>query len=103
MKLSRSLFFFLSAVEAFLPHHHRAVVSRSGRSLRPLFMSTELSVDDITADAEERMGKSVESVKTNLLTIRTGRANANMLDRVKVEYYGRFLHRYIVGCRCKFG
>ena len=44
---------------------------------------------ELTLDAEERMGKSVESVKTNLSTIRTGRANSNMLDRVKVEYYGR--------------
>lgn len=49
---------------------------------------TEVSVKDITADAEERMGKSVESVKTNLSTIRTGRASSNMLDRVKLEYYG---------------
>lgn len=39
-------------------------------------------------DVEERMGKSVESLKTNLQTIRTGRANAAILDRVMVEYYG---------------
>jgi len=55
-----------------------------------LFMSTqeEQSVDDVALDAEERMGKSIESVKANLMTIRTGRASATMLDRVKVDYYG---------------
>ena len=39
-------------------------------------------------DAEERFEKSVASFKTNLGTIRTGRANASMLDRVQVDYYG---------------
>lgn len=34
------------------------------------------------------MKKSVDSVKQNLGTVRTGRASANMLDRVKVDYYG---------------
>ena len=83
MKLSLSLLFLISAVEAFLP----STVSRSRPAI--LFMSTEISVKDITADAEERMNKSVEAVKTNLSTIRTGRASSNMLDRVKVEYYGK--------------
>lgn len=54
-----------------------------------LFMSTnERTVDDLTMDAEERMTKSIDSVKQNLMTIRTGRASANMLDRIKVDYYG---------------
>jgi ribosome recycling factor len=51
-----------------------------------LFASEEM--DLITMDADERMAKSVTSVKQNLQTIRTGRANANMLDRVQVDYYG---------------
>jgi ribosome recycling factor len=51
-------------------------------------MVTYESVDEIALDCEERMEKSVESVKQNLATIRTGRASANMLDRVKAEYYG---------------
>mmetsp|Transcript_12395 Transcript_12395/g.34144 ORF Transcript_12395/g.34144 Transcript_12395/m.34144 type:complete len:231 (-) Transcript_12395:375-1067(-) len=46
------------------------------------------SVDEVTMDSDERMGKSVDSVKVNLNTIRTGRASASMLDRVKVDYYG---------------
>jgi ribosome recycling factor len=39
-------------------------------------------------EAEERMAKSVESVRLNMSTIRTGRANSRMLDRVEVSYYG---------------
>jgi ribosome recycling factor len=46
------------------------------------------TVDEIALDCEERMEKSIESVMQNLATIRTGRASANMLDRVKAEYYG---------------
>lgn len=45
------------------------------------------SIEEIEMDAEERMRKSVDSVKQNLMTISTGRASANMLDRVEVEYY----------------
>jgi len=39
-------------------------------------------------EADERMSKSVDSVRQNLMTIRTGRASASILDRVKVDYYG---------------
>ena len=34
------------------------------------------------------MNKAMENLESNLRTIRTGRANANMLERVSVEYYG---------------
>lgn len=50
--------------------------------------SLTMSIKDITSGAEEKMGKSVDSVKLNLQTVRTGRANASILDRVVVEYYG---------------
>ncbi|GAX25995.1 ribosome recycling factor [Fistulifera solaris] len=46
------------------------------------------TVKEVTDDADTRMSKSVESVKTNLATIRTGRASASILDRIKVDYYG---------------
>jgi ribosome recycling factor len=38
--------------------------------------------------AERRMRGAVESVKSNFGTIRTGRANPTLLDRVEVEAYG---------------
>ncbi|NQY79196.1 MAG: ribosome recycling factor [Candidatus Caenarcaniphilales bacterium] len=40
------------------------------------------------SDYENRMEKAVEVVEKELMTIRTGRANPGILDRVNVEYYG---------------
>lgn len=40
------------------------------------------------ADVEDHMHKSVEATQRSFNTIRTGRANASLLDRVTVEYYG---------------
>ena len=40
------------------------------------------------ADAEQSMQKAVESTQRSFNTIRTGRANSSLLDRVMVEYYG---------------
>jgi ribosome recycling factor len=45
-------------------------------------------IDDIQKDAERRMQKSVESLKTELAKIRTGRPHPSLLDHVTVEYYG---------------
>ncbi len=36
-----------------------------------------------------KMEKSIQSLKKDLSTLRTGRANANMLDTVKVDVYGQ--------------
>lgn len=40
------------------------------------------------SDVESHMLKAVEATQRNFNTIRTGRANASLLDRVMVEYYG---------------
>nr|WP_088890772.1 ribosome recycling factor [Leptolyngbya ohadii] len=40
------------------------------------------------ADVESHMQKTVEATQRSFNTIRTGRANASLLDRVMVEYYG---------------
>jgi ribosome recycling factor len=53
-----------------------------------LYSTSSTTVKDITKNSEEKMIKSIDSVKTNLLSIRTGRASASILDRVRVEYYG---------------
>lgn len=39
-------------------------------------------------EAEEKMQKAIEATKNSFNTIRTGRANASLLDRVMVDYYG---------------
>ena len=51
-------------------------------------MAVYESPEEVEMDVEERMGKSIDSVKQNLVTIRTGRASAAILDLVKVDYYG---------------
>jgi len=45
-------------------------------------------IEDIKKDAESRMGKSIESLKTDLAKIRTGRAHTSLLDTITVPYYG---------------
>ncbi len=39
-------------------------------------------------ESEEKMKKSIESLRTELATIRAGRANPHILDEVTVDYYG---------------
>ena len=45
-------------------------------------------IDELLKDAEDRMGKSVESSRGELATVRTGRASPHLLDRISVDYYG---------------
>lgn len=45
-------------------------------------------VDEILKDAEERMNLSIESLRTELSRIRTGKANIAILDGITVLYYG---------------
>jgi ribosome recycling factor len=45
-------------------------------------------IDELLADAKERMQKSVEATRGELATVRTGRASPHLLDRLSVDYYG---------------
>jgi ribosome recycling factor len=45
-------------------------------------------INELLADARERMGKSVESTNHEFASVRTGRASPALLDRVVVDYYG---------------
>jgi ribosome recycling factor len=47
-----------------------------------------MTIADIRKTAEAKMAKSVESFKSELQKIRTGRAHPGILDQVQVEYYG---------------
>jgi ribosome recycling factor len=47
-----------------------------------------MPVDEIHSHAQERMGKSIEVLKHELSTIRTGRASPSLLDRIVVDYFG---------------
>lgn len=45
-------------------------------------------MDEIIRTADEKMKKTLESVKKTFASIRTGRASPSLLDHVNVEYYG---------------
>lgn len=45
-------------------------------------------IDELLADARDRMTKSVESTRHEFGSIRTGRASPALLDRIVVDYYG---------------
>jgi ribosome recycling factor len=44
--------------------------------------------DDILKDFNDGIAKTLEDLKRDLATVRTGRANLHMLDGVRVDYYG---------------
>jgi ribosome recycling factor len=44
--------------------------------------------DELIQDARERMAKSVEAIRNEFATVRTGRASPALLDRINVDYYG---------------
>jgi ribosome recycling factor len=50
-------------------------------------MSEEM-IDELLQDARERMTKSVETIRHEFGSVRTGRASPALLDRVSVDYYG---------------
>ena len=45
-------------------------------------------IQDVLNDAESRMKKAMDALRSHLTGIRTGRASPSLLDRVSVEYYG---------------
>jgi ribosome recycling factor len=44
--------------------------------------------DELIVDARERMDKSVEAIRSEFGSVRTGRASPALLDRIVVDYYG---------------
>ena len=45
-------------------------------------------IEDIISDAKNRMLKSIESLKSEMAKIRTGRAHPSLLEQIKINYYG---------------
>jgi ribosome recycling factor len=45
-------------------------------------------IDEVKADAENKMKKSVDALKRELVAIRTGRASPALLEPLRVEFYG---------------
>lgn len=91
-----------------VPHVRRSLTSRNSFFGKPLSLTFShqqrnvrtgvcrcATIEEIEAekqlieeDAIERMEKSLETIKTNFNSIRTGRASPALLDRIEVEYYG---------------
>ncbi len=101
MKLLNTLIVLFSAkaATAFVPstnfhtnNNHAALTTITttlpSSSSSSLMMAAFESTEEVELDAEERYGKCIESLKKNLQTIRTGRANPSILDLVQVSYYG---------------
>lgn len=47
-----------------------------------------MTVADVKKNTEQRMQKSIETLKADLSKVRTGRAHTGILDHVMVDYYG---------------
>ncbi len=47
-------------------------------------------IDDVLLDAEDKMDKAIGVAREDFGTIRTGRANAAMFNKVMVDYYGTY-------------
>ena len=45
-------------------------------------------MEEILLSCEEKMEKAVDQYENHLTTVRTGRANPKLLDRIEVDYYG---------------
>ena len=48
-------------------------------------------IEETLLDAMEKMGKAVEHVQAQFLGVRTGRANASLVEKLQVEYYGAYV------------
>ena len=51
-----------------------------------------MSVADVKKNTDQKMQKSIETLKADLAKVRTGRAHVGMLDHVQVDYYGTPTH-----------
>ena len=45
-------------------------------------------MDEISLDCQKRMAKTAENLRGTLVTLRTGRANPQMLNGLMIDYYG---------------
>lgn len=81
-----------SFIPSYTPHlvnsNQTLRLSSSHRSRLHIIPKCELTQNDTAKKSEDRMMKTIESVQNAFNTVRTGRANPSILDRVMVSYYG---------------
>jgi len=56
--------------------------------MAPSAMDSNPDLKKLSSDLKRRMDQSVAAFQAGMASTRTGRANAHMLDQVKVDYYG---------------
>src|SRR3978361_211758 len=47
-----------------------------------------MTIADVKKNTDQKMQKSIETLKADLAKVRTGRAHTGILDHVQVDYYG---------------
>ena len=47
-----------------------------------------MSSNEVISQADQKMNKSIEALKSSLAKIRTGRASTGLLEHIQVDYYG---------------
>lgn len=52
------------------------------------YMASNAVLKEVHGDLKRRMDKAVTDFQTHLVSLRTGRANVQLLDQVRVDYYG---------------
>lgn len=51
-----------------------------------------MTIADVKKNTEQKMHKSIDTLKANLAKVRTGRAHTGILDHIQVDYYGTPTH-----------
>ena len=46
-------------------------------------------IDDIIAETRQHMENALDALRRGLTAIRTGRASVNLLDAIRIDYYGK--------------
>src|SRR5699024_5356257 len=68
---------------------HANLVKYYSNILKENFMAEDNEIiDEIFLEFEEKNDKAISHFKNELLSIRAGRANPHVLDKITVDYYG---------------
>ncbi len=51
-----------------------------------------MTIADVKKNTEQKMSKSIETLRADLAKVRTGRAHVGILDHIQVDYYGNPTH-----------
>jgi ribosome recycling factor len=62
------------------------------RTYSVVLQEDSMTVADVKKNTEQKMQKSIDTLKADLAKVRTGRAHAGILDHVQVDYYGTPTH-----------